>query len=125
MNNKARTHFNISGQHLTELALVFAVVTATLVGMRLYLQRSLQARYKSGVNYMFSRIEDEAAHAGKPHLFGLSRQYEPSYHEIYRNEDFSRNQAGGFDVTAGGTGAGDRAANERTNAVGWERLGVE
>ena len=55
------------GQHLVELALCLAVVTAVFLSMQLYVQRSLQAKYKSGADYLFHDINQPAA------------QYEPYY----------------------------------------------
>ncbi|MFH1397224.1 MAG: hypothetical protein ABIH27_01565 [Candidatus Omnitrophota bacterium] len=56
-----------SGQHLTELAIVFSMIMAVTLALRVYVQRSLQARYKAGVDYSLSSL-------------GLSKtQYDPYY----------------------------------------------
>ena len=47
------------GQHLAELALCLAVVTAVFMGMQLYVKRSLQARLKAGADYIFHDLAQE------------------------------------------------------------------
>lgn len=70
----------ISGQSLTEFALCLAAVTAAIIGIQFYVQRSLMARYKGGVDYTFSTIEREAAAKGNSNLSTITRrQYDPYY----------------------------------------------
>lgn len=72
----------ISGQSLAEFALCLAAVTAAIIGMQIYVQRSLMARYKGGVDYTFSEIEREAAAKGNSNLSTITRrQYDPYYSE--------------------------------------------
>jgi hypothetical protein len=64
--------FKRQGQSLTELALVIVVVTTAILGMQIYVRRGLQARYKAGMDYFFSRV---SAAKGS----NIERQYEPNY----------------------------------------------
>jgi hypothetical protein len=56
-------------QSLTEFAILLVVVTTAIVMMRFYVQRSLQARYRAGVESVFLSTG------------GNITQYEPYYTE--------------------------------------------
>lgn len=65
---------DIKGQSFVEYAVALAVILAFVAGFQLYSQRSLQSRYKSGVDYWFSQA-------------GLGRkQYDPYYYLNERGE---------------------------------------
>lgn len=63
---------NQRGQNLAEFVVVAAALIAVFTGMKLYLQRSLQARYRDGVQHFFSEIRKE-----RP---GTPAQYETEYY---------------------------------------------
>jgi hypothetical protein len=75
---------NTRGQNLTEVAILLALVAAVFTGMQIYLQRSMQARYKAGVDFV---LRDK---------IGLTkRQYDPYYRtsemaEYYYKKDFEK-----------------------------------
>ena len=103
----------VSGQHLTEFALCLAVVSATILMMRLYGQRSLQARYKSGADYVFLEIEQEAAKIGNANLQNLKTQYDPYYTESLAWENRTADSTGGFPHTS---------INQTVRRMGWQKV---
>lgn len=106
----------ISGQNLSELALCFAIITAAILSMRIYVQRSLQAKYKAGVGYLCSEIEEEAVTKGISHLSNITRQYDPYYRESSKTET---KEAGSYVVL----GFPNTSINQTTNRSGWEKVG--
>jgi len=109
--------FRISGQHLTEFALCLAGVSATILMMRLYAVRSLQARYKAGPDYVFSQIEQEAVRKGEADLQNLKTQYDPYYTESVTWENRTGNSTIGFPQSAVNQ-ASVRADWQKVNAPG-------
>lgn len=106
----------ISGQNLTELALCFATIIAVILIMRIYVQRSLQAKYKAGVGYLCSKIEQEAVTKEISHLSNIPRQYDPYYRESSKTET---KQAGSYVIL----GFPNTSINQTTNRFGWEKIG--
>ncbi len=78
----------VPGQHSVELAVVFGVVVAALMGMQVYAKRSLQARYKS--------VIDGAAQAGA--TSAALTQYEPYYTYPYLPSGATQTSAQGTTV---------------------------
>ena len=86
------------GQGLVEYAILLGLVTAAFMGMRLYVTRGLQARYKDGTDYaikmmrddvMQPRYKDDADYEMIRDGVGDSTpplQYEPYYKESYTKE---------------------------------------
>ena len=68
------------GQGLVEYAILLGLVTAAFMGMRLYVTRGLQARYKDGADYAIKEMRNAAGDSS------LSLQYEPYYKESYTKE---------------------------------------
>ena len=99
---------------MSEFALILAVAVGVISTMQIYVQRGLQARYKQGVNYAFSRIEAEAALKGVDNLANIeTQQYEPYY-----RESFSSVQSNSDDTT----GFPNSTTNQTTTRSGWERV---
>jgi len=103
----------VSGQHLTEFVLCLAVVSATILMMQVYGQRSLQARYKSGADYVLHEIEREAAKQGKGNLQDLKTQYDPYYTESDTLESHEGDSTGGFPYTS---------VNQTLRRTGWQKV---
>ena len=81
----------ISGQNLMELAVMFALVVGVFATMYLYLQRSFQARYKAGADYVFRNLTDAVpAYSGQP------RQYDPYYSESWQEDNNVFNTLRGY-----------------------------
>ena len=106
----------ISGQNLTELALYFAIITAAILSMGIYVQRSLQAKYKTGVGYLCSKIEQEAVTKGISNLSDIPRQYDPYYRESSITET---KEPGSYVIL----GFPETSLNQTTNRTGWEKVG--
>lgn len=68
------------GQGLVEYAILLALVTSAFIGMRLYINRGLQARYKDGADYAIKELRNAAGDSNLP------LQYEPYYKESYTKE---------------------------------------
>lgn len=105
-------NLKISGQSLSEFALILAVVIGAISGMQIYVQRGLQVRYKDGVNYAISQIQQEAAAKGFESLSNISLQYEPSYQESSTRTNINSDNTIGFP---------DSRFNETTVRSGWQR----
>lgn len=105
--------FKRKGQNLSEFTLCLAVISLAFVGMQIYLQRSFQAKYKSGADYLFSQIEQEAILQGHANLTSLNRQYDPYYRESYMNDTKTSDLTQGFPNTS------VNATNRRS---GWEMV---
>lgn len=103
--------FNNRGQSLTELAIYLAVVLATVLTMRLYVQRSLQAKYKGGADYIFS-YRDADTSKSLSDLPGIKKQYDP----YYRESNITVKAAGESTV-----GFPEASINQTVNRTGWER----
>jgi hypothetical protein len=65
---------SISGQNLVEIAVIFAVVVGIFTLMQIYIQRSFNAKYKAGADYVHNELAKAA-----PAMAGLPRQYDPYY----------------------------------------------
>jgi len=126
--DRAMTGFRNSAQSLTELAIMFVVIVAAFGGMQLYLQRSYQARYKNGADYLFLQIEAEAndrkARGEKTdHLTKLNRQYTPYYREsaiTTVRENFTIRK--GYNATALDY-SDDINVDQTSKRYGWEKTG--
>ena len=95
------------GQSLTELALLIATVTAAILGMQLYVQRALQARYKGGMDYFFNDVQQRTG-------VSMDRQYQPYYWQSKRSVATSSNAVGGYP---------DSGENSVTTQRGWSSSG--
>lgn len=62
------------GQVLLEYGVILALIITTLIGIQLYMQRELQARYKDAVDYAVKEIEEKAEVVS-------TLQYDPYYEE--------------------------------------------
>jgi len=100
------------GQGLTELAIFLTVVVAVILTMRLYIQRSLQAKYKAGTDYLFTEIEKNAVDKGVAGFTNIKRQYDA----YYRESEISETKTGEFSV-----GFPDTSINQTVNRTGWEK----
>lgn len=103
----------ISGQSLSEFALILAVAAGVISGMQIYIQRGLQARYKQGVNYAISQIQEEGAAKGIDSLSAISSQYEPYYRESFSSVRSTSDDTVGFP---------NSTTNQTTTRSGWERV---
>lgn len=87
----------MSGQSISEFAMLLAIIGMAFAGTQIYLQRGFSARYKGGVDYMFSRIEEDAQAQGltNANLTDISSrmQYAPTYQtsniSVYSESDNS------------------------------------
>jgi Flp pilus assembly pilin Flp len=68
----------ILGQNILEVALLLTLITAAMTAIHLYVKRSLQARYKGGIDSVFSEIDRGGVSVD-------SRQYVPYYLQRYTN----------------------------------------
>lgn len=105
---------NTRGQSLTELAIYLAIVLGVFLVMRVYIQRSFQAKYKAGANYLITEIERNAADKGIPGFSGIKTQYDPYYRETR-----------GSEIKAGETTVGypEASTNQTISRTGWEKTG--
>ncbi|MGD0336990.1 MAG: hypothetical protein ABSB18_07860 [Candidatus Omnitrophota bacterium] len=99
-----------TGQSLTEIALLVATIAAALTGMSLYLQRSLQQRYRQGAGFVFYSIIGCVSDPAN-----LSKQYEPYYHESSIQEEHRANETSGWP---------NRTRNATINQTGWDYTSV-
>jgi hypothetical protein len=99
-------------QSLTELALLFTMVVAFIFTMRFYIQRSLQAKYKAGADFMISQIRNEAETRGINSFNNMKSQYDPYYRE-----------SNVLDYTRGNSTVGypESLMNQTAGRAGWER----
>ncbi len=97
---------NLCGQNLTEFVLCLAVIAAVITGMQLYTQRALQARYKDGVDWLFSKINQGGA--------AVNSQYEPYYQESERAQEHNR--------TSNKLADGSIVTNSTATNSGWQRI---
>lgn len=86
------------------------MITAALVGLQLYLRRSLQARYKGSLDYVFSKIIESGGSIYP--LYGP--QYVPYYLQKWLAEDTDTEKEGGYPRTS---------IDETINRFGWEYIG--
>jgi len=113
------------GQGLVEYAILLGLVTAAFIGMRLYINRGLQARYKDGADYAIKKIRNAAGDTSLP------LQYEPYYKESYTRqvhagEEYTEGadlstlkpyvRQGGFNTTSEGKEVITRYEYEKTGA---------
>ena len=81
----------VSGQNIVEVAVMFALVVGAFAAMQLYLQRSFQARYKAGADYVHKELARAApAHAGEP------KHYDPYYSESWQEDNTAYNTLRGY-----------------------------
>ncbi len=115
------------GQGLVEYAILLGLVTAAFMGMRLYVTRGLQARYKDGADYAIKMIRDDVGDSALP------LQYEPYYKEesyakeVHAGEEYTEGAAleslkpyvrqGGFNTEAN--------TEEVITRYGYEKTGAE
>lgn len=98
------------GQNLVEIAVVIALVVGVFTSMLLYLQRSFQARYKAGADY----VQRELANA-EPAYAGLPRQYDPYYSESWKEEIRSYNTLSGYP---------DTSVNDTSTSRAWVKTDI-
>jgi hypothetical protein len=77
-----------AGQSLTELAICIMAISAAFISMQIYVQRSMQARYKDGADYCLNSIQKQDSK--------LRKQYDPYYAESAYSETNSSNVTKGF-----------------------------
>lgn len=94
-----------SGQNLMEAAILFAIVVGVVASMQTYLQRSFQARYKAGADYVHREIVKAA-----PALAGTPRQYDPYYAQSWQEDNKT------FDTLAGYPNS---AVNDTQTSKAW------
>lgn len=82
--------------------------------MRLYIQRSLQAKYKVGTDYLFAEIEKEAVKKGVANLTNIKRQYDV----YYRESNVTATKLSGSYNIVGFPGS---STNQTVNRTGWEK----
>lgn len=105
-----------SGQNLAEFALLLAVISAAILGMQLYLQRSFQARLKAaGPDYLSSTIEQEAANTTNLTNFTLEQQYDPYYATSNMTESKNNTSSIGFPRIS---------VQEESSRSGWQKTGT-
>jgi hypothetical protein len=92
------------------MALLVATIAAALTGMSLYLQRSLQERYRQGTGFVFYSIIGCVTDPAN-----LSKQYEPYYKESSRYEEHRANETSGWP---------NRTRNATVNQTGYENISV-
>lgn len=84
------------GQHFAEYAILIAVVLSAIIGMQLYVQRTLQARYHTGSRYLISKMQEAAGNSALP------SQYEPYYTQsnfiMERQSNMQENLFGRTDI---------------------------
>lgn len=80
-----------AGQSISELALCITVVVMALVGMRLYLQRNLQANYREGVRQFFTKLDEEKTRRTPAH-----RKYQNQYETYYYTDSDMIENSGNF-----------------------------
>lgn len=106
--------FKRCGQSLTEFAICLAVITAVIAGMQIYVRRSLQARYKYGADYFFSKLGNEAQEK-QVSLPVYKSQYDPYYRESETTEDKTTDDTVGFP---------ESSTDQEIIRQGWEKVGV-
>lgn len=115
------------GQNLTEAALCISVITAAILGMRVYVQRSLQARYKAGPDYVFRNIEAEAREKGVGHLNNIrQQQYDPYYYQSDITENKNAVQTKykrDGELEEGEDLDGELALDSTVTRTGWTAIG--
>lgn len=99
------------GQSLTELSLCLVMIAAIILTMRIYIQRSLQAKYKAGADYLISEIKNTAVDQGNANIGSIKQQYDPYYRESNISEVKSGNTSVGFPKTTLG---------QTVTRTGWE-----
>lgn len=107
--------FKNKAQHLTEVVLILAMVTATFMVMRLYIMRWVQARYKDAPDYMISKVEAEARARGVANLQNLKTQYDPYYNESEMTETREGDSTRGYP---------DSSVNMTMNRTGYQKVNV-
>ncbi len=100
------------GQSLTEIAISLAVLIAIILSMRIYMQRSLQAKYKTGPDYLVSEIKKAAAEKGISNFNDMKKQYDPYYRESSIREEKESSTSLGFPETS---------TEQTVSRSGWER----
>ena len=88
-----------------------AVVSVVLI-MRLYIQRSLQAKYKAGPDYLISAIKSQALEKGASGFEEVKSQYDP----YYRESSLTETKEG--EVTIGFP---ESSTEQTTTRAGWEK----
>lgn len=78
------------------------------------MQRSIQAKYKAGADYMISEIRNEALERGINGFSDMKSQYDPYYRESNTTESKTANTTTGFPYTS---------INQVTNRIGYEKTG--
>jgi hypothetical protein len=112
-------HKNIAGQNLTEVALCVIIIGTAIVTMQIYIQRSLQARYKSGADFALGMLQNEAEAQGKTLLALMINTTGHQYDPYYATDKFTDGQQS--DNTKGYP---DRSINQTSIRHGWKRTGM-
>ncbi|MFA5350130.1 MAG: hypothetical protein WC357_02215 [Candidatus Omnitrophota bacterium] len=73
---------------------------AVIITMRFYIQRSLQAKYKAGADYLISEIKNTAVDQGNANISSIKQQYDPYYRESNISETKNANSTVGFPETS-------------------------
>ncbi len=94
------------------MAIVLAVIFSVIMTMRIYAQRSLQARYKAGPDYLISEIKNAAAEKGISNFSGMKKQYDPYYRESNILEDKK---------SAASIGTPETSTGQTVIRSGWEK----
>jgi len=114
LKNRLKRFLSLTGQSLTELALLFTMVVVSIMMMRLYTQRYLQAKYRAGADYLVSEIKSTAVNKSVNGFSGMNYQYDPYYRESNITERKAANYTTGFPGTS---------INQTTNRTGQEKTG--
>ena len=107
--------FNLSGQNLMEAALCLATISAVIFTMQLYVQRSLQARYRDGPRYLSTRIRQEGISKNLAQLGNLPSQYDPYYTQAWKEGNTTYSITSGFP---------DSTISQETKERAWQRVHV-
>jgi len=105
---KSRRLSFFRAQTIGEYALMVGLVISAVIAMQVYVQRTLQSRYRAGSRYLISQMRNVTGNANLP------SQYEPYYtisnFTVDRQSNSQEDLFGKLDV--------DRYSSEKTERLG-------
>lgn len=100
----------ILGQNILEVALLLTLITTVMMAMHMYLSRSLQARYRGGVDHVFSEITSAGVSV-------YSNQYVPYYLQQYTKEAEDADRVEGFPLSSTTMNTDTSGSNETSDLI--------
>ena len=112
--------FNKKGQNMAEYSILIALVVAAAVGIKLYVQRGIQARVHDQSDALVNQISGSDFSAISNVAVTANKQYEPDYFSKQATTDTTQNTED-YTLTKGGTTSKDTTKTTSQAAQDYEQ----